>query len=81
MAADRATHGIKRFFHEAVGEMRLNHETLALPGDRGQTVVVYTVDTGSASEENLSLLGSWTAPATERNGPPELGATVPEASA
>jgi MmyB-like transcription regulator ligand binding domain len=75
------THGIKRFFHEAVGEMRLNYQTLSLPGDRGQTVVVYTADKGSASEEKLSFLGSWTAPATEGEIPPDLGATVPEASA
>ena len=41
------THGTKRFFHEAVGEMQLNYEALPLPGDHGQTVVVYTAVLGS----------------------------------
>ncbi|MEU8377690.1 helix-turn-helix transcriptional regulator [Streptosporangium sp. NPDC048865] len=54
-------HGVKRFFHEAVGDMRLNYQTLRLPDSRGQTVVVYTADTGSPSEEKLRLLASWTA--------------------
>ena len=31
--------------------------------DRGQTVIVYTPDKGSASAEKLSLLSSWAAPA------------------
>ena len=60
------THGVKRFLHEAVGEMRVNYETLPLPGDRGQTVIVYTPDKGSASAEKLSLLSSWAAPGGTR---------------
>jgi transcriptional regulator with XRE-family HTH domain len=55
------THGSKRFFHEAVGEMHLNYEALPLPGDHGQTVIVYTADKGSPSEEKLALLSSWSA--------------------
>ncbi|MFC6159116.1 helix-turn-helix transcriptional regulator [Kribbella jiaozuonensis] len=55
------THGIKRFFHEAVGEMQLNYQALPLPGDNGQTVIVYTADKGSPSEEKLALLSSWSA--------------------
>lgn len=56
------THGVKRFFNETVGELKLNYETLALPGDRGQTVVVYSADRGSPSEEKLRVLASWNAP-------------------
>ena len=55
------TYGVKRFFHEAVGEMKINYETLPLPADRGQTVIVYSADAGSPSEEKLKLLVSWTA--------------------
>jgi len=55
------THGVKHFFNEAVGELKLNYETLPLPADHGQNVVVYTADTGSPSEEKLRLLSSWTA--------------------
>jgi transcriptional regulator with XRE-family HTH domain len=58
------THGTKRIFHEAVGEMKLNYEALPLPGDGGQTVVVYTADKGSSSEEKLALLFSWSATPT-----------------
>lgn len=54
-------HGVKRFFHEAVGDLRLNWQTLRLPDSDGQTIVVYSADTGSPSEEKLRLLGSWTA--------------------
>lgn len=54
-------HGVKRFFHEAVGDMRLNWQTMHLPDGLGQSIVVYTADTGSPSEEKLRLLGSWTA--------------------
>ncbi|WP_440105057.1 helix-turn-helix transcriptional regulator [Streptosporangium sp. H16] len=56
-------HGVKRFFHEAVGDMRLNYQTLHLPDSHGQTIVIYTADTGSPSEEKLRLLASWTAEA------------------
>ncbi|WP_394615646.1 helix-turn-helix transcriptional regulator [Lentzea sp. JNUCC 0626] len=53
-------HGVKRFFHEAVGDMKLNWQTLRLPDAEGQTVVIYSADTGSPSEEKLRLLNSWT---------------------
>jgi transcriptional regulator with XRE-family HTH domain len=53
-------HGVKRFFHETVGEMRLNWQTLHLPGGQGQSMVVYSADTGSPSEEKLRILTSWT---------------------
>jgi hypothetical protein len=53
------TPGVKRFYNEAVGEMTINYETLPLPGDAGQTVIVYSADTGSPSEEKLRLLASW----------------------
>ena len=56
-------HGVKRLFHAAVGELRLNWQTLRLPDSHGQSVVVYSADTGSPSEEKLRLLTSWTAAA------------------
>lgn len=54
-------HGVKRFFHEAVGDLTLNWQTLHLPDSQGQSVIVYSADTGSPSEEKLRLLASWTA--------------------
>lgn len=67
------THGTKRFFHEAVGEMQLNYEALPLPGDQGQTVMVYTADKGSPSEEKLALLSSWSATPTEPDSSERVG--------
>jgi hypothetical protein len=52
-------HGVKHFYNEVVGEMKINYETLAMPGERGQTVIVYSADKGSPSEEKLQLLTSW----------------------
>jgi transcriptional regulator with XRE-family HTH domain len=54
------SHGVKRFFNETVGELKVNYETLPLPADRGQTVIVYAADPGSPSAEKLQLLASWT---------------------
>ena len=50
------THGVKLFFNETVGELRLNYEALPLPADNGQTVIVYTADRGSPSAERLRLM-------------------------
>lgn len=61
------TWGVKVLFNEAVGEMTINYESLALPGDDGQTVVVYTADPGSPSAEKLQLLANWTAPEPARD--------------
>lgn len=59
-------HGVKRFFHEMVGDMRLNYETMQVPRHPEQTIILYTADTGSPSEEKLRLLAGWAAePAQE----------------
>ncbi|MFD8422710.1 helix-turn-helix domain-containing protein [Streptomyces sp. NPDC059466] len=55
------THGRKRFHHEAVGIMTVNYESLALPDDPGLSLLVYTADSGSPSEEKLRILSSWAA--------------------
>ncbi|MFG6502283.1 helix-turn-helix transcriptional regulator [Microbacterium sp. P05] len=52
-------HGKKKIFHEAVGVMELNYETLDVAGSDGQFVSMYAADVGSASEERLQLLMSW----------------------
>lgn len=53
------THGEKQFFHQTVGTMTLNYETLNVPGDDGLFISTYTADVGSPSEEKLRLLLSW----------------------
>jgi transcriptional regulator with XRE-family HTH domain len=55
------THGVKRMVHPVVGPMDFGYETLVLPGDADLAVVVYTAAPGSASEERLRMLASWTA--------------------
>ncbi|GAB3188454.1 transcriptional regulator with XRE-family HTH domain [Micromonospora palomenae] len=53
------THGTKLLHHELVGPMTINYQSLALPADPGQSLIIYTADTGSPSEEKLRLLSSW----------------------
>ncbi|MEU8959765.1 helix-turn-helix transcriptional regulator [Streptomyces sp. NPDC048518] len=62
------THGVKRMNHPVVGELVLPYETLALPGDPDQLMVVYTPEPGSESADRLSLLASWSTP-TEPSRP------------
>ncbi len=51
--------GVKRFHHPVVGELTLDYETLDLPGDPGQKVLVYSAEPGSPSRQALDLLASW----------------------
>jgi transcriptional regulator with XRE-family HTH domain len=53
--------GLKRFHHPVVGQLELNYDALPLPADPGLTLVTYTSQAGSRSEETLRLLGSWAA--------------------
>ncbi|WP_328738791.1 helix-turn-helix transcriptional regulator [Streptomyces erythrochromogenes] len=55
------THGTKSFRHPVVGGFDLAFETLALPGDDGASLVVFTAPDTRASDA-LRLLGSWSAP-------------------
>ncbi|MFI9168965.1 helix-turn-helix transcriptional regulator [Streptomyces lincolnensis] len=55
------TEGTKRFHHPAVGEMELVHESLALPGDEGLSITVYSADPGTPAADALKLLASWAA--------------------
>ncbi|WP_243788460.1 helix-turn-helix transcriptional regulator [Saccharopolyspora gloriosae] len=53
------THGSKRLNHPPVGELTVEYETFALPGDPDTSLYVYTAEAGSASREALNLLASW----------------------
>ncbi|MEW2168433.1 helix-turn-helix transcriptional regulator [Streptomyces sp. NPDC007027] len=64
------TFGTKRFRHPVVGELDLAYETLALPGDEGCHLVVFTAPDPRA-DAALRLLGSWTADPVGTNGPEE----------
>ncbi|MFF1448801.1 helix-turn-helix transcriptional regulator [Streptomyces sp. NPDC058274] len=59
------TYGVKRIQHPEVGLLTFPYETLALPSESDQLLVVYTPEPGSETAERLALLGSW---ATSRTG-------------
>ena len=53
--------GAKRLHHPLVGELTLAYESLELPADPGLTIVTYSAEPGSSSEEALLELGRWAA--------------------
>lgn len=53
--------GTKTVLHPVVGELELDYETMDLPGDRGQALIVYSAAPETASAESLRLLASWSA--------------------
>ncbi|MGW2239488.1 helix-turn-helix transcriptional regulator [Streptomyces sp. NPDC001759] len=52
-------YGVKRIRHPVAGLLTLPYETLTIPTDPDQTLVVYTPEPGSETAERLALLGSW----------------------
>jgi transcriptional regulator with XRE-family HTH domain len=59
------TSGVKRMRHPVVGDLDLPYESFPLPGDPGQSLVTYTAEPGSPSEDALNLLASWAATSNE----------------
>jgi transcriptional regulator with XRE-family HTH domain len=53
--------GTKRLQHPVVGELQLSYETLTLDADDGLRLALFTAEPGSASQQALDLLASWTA--------------------
>ena len=53
--------GTKRIHHPVVGELDLSYETMELSADDGLSVAIFSAAAGSASQQALDLLGSWTA--------------------
>lgn len=77
--------GSKSFHHHLVGDLTLSYEGLELTSEPGLSFLIYTAEPGSASQESLQLLASWSAtPAEEReparpSGPRVVGQeTAPE---
>lgn len=52
----RHGHGPKRFFHDAVGALTVNFETMYLEDDSGIALTVYTADPDSPAAERLTAL-------------------------
>ncbi|MFC7329774.1 helix-turn-helix domain-containing protein [Marinactinospora rubrisoli] len=53
--------GVKRFHHPVVGLLELDYEALDVAADAGLTLYAYGPHPGSASEDALNLLASWSA--------------------
>ena len=52
--------GIKRLHHPVVGALELSYETLTIDADDGLRMALYSAEPGSASQQALDLLASWT---------------------
>lgn len=53
--------GVKHLHHPAVGELSLMYEAMKLTADPGLTLITYTAEAGSTSQDALDLLASWAA--------------------
>lgn len=53
--------GTKNFHHHVAGELTLTYEGMELTAEPGLSLLIYTADPGSASQERLRLLASWAA--------------------
>ena len=58
-------HGTKLLHNAIVGELQLRYETLRLPDDPDQGLVVYSAEPGSETQRALGLLASWIADAVD----------------
>lgn len=53
--------GVKHVRHPVVGDLELTYEMMELAADADLSIVTYTAEPDSVSEEALALLGSWAA--------------------
>jgi transcriptional regulator with XRE-family HTH domain len=53
--------GRKQLHHPVVGDLQLTYEVMDLSADPGLSLVVYSAEPGSASQDGLDLLASWAA--------------------
>jgi transcriptional regulator with XRE-family HTH domain len=63
------TTGVKRLHHPVVGDLDLPFESFPLAADPGQSLLTYTAEPGSPSQDALNLLASWAA-TTDDHGQP-----------
>jgi transcriptional regulator with XRE-family HTH domain len=59
------TTGTKRYHHPVVGDLTLAYEAMALAADPGQTLITFTAEPGSPSQQALTFLASWSASTTQ----------------
>jgi transcriptional regulator with XRE-family HTH domain len=59
------TSGVKLLHHPVVGDLDLPFETFPLPADPGQSLLNYTAEPASPTQDALNLLASWAATADD----------------
>jgi hypothetical protein len=69
--------GTKNFHHHEVGELTLTYEGMELTAEPGLSLLIYTAEPGSASQERLRLLASLAA--TPRHQP-DIGVKMTQVS-
>jgi transcriptional regulator with XRE-family HTH domain len=52
--------GFKEIHHPIVGDLQLSFEVMDLPADPGLSLIVYSAEPGSSTEDAVNLLASWT---------------------
>ena len=57
------TSGVKFLHHPVVGDLDLPFESFPLPADPSQSLLTYTAEPGSPTQDALNLLASWAATA------------------
>lgn len=62
------TSATKTVHHPVVGDIEVTGEALELGSESGVTMIAYTVEPNSASEERLRLLSSWAPSKVEADG-------------
>ena len=67
------TTGVKLIHHPVVGDLDLPFESFPLPADPSQSLLTYTAEPGSLSQDALNLLASWAATADHGGSPPSAG--------
>ena len=63
------TTGVKLLHHPVVGDLDLPFESVPLPADPSQSILIYTAEPASPTQDALNLLASWVT-ATDNPAPP-----------
>jgi transcriptional regulator with XRE-family HTH domain len=71
------TTGAKKMNHPTVGELELTYEAMELAADPGLTVITYSAEPGTRSEEGLTLLATMVATDRAEQSPDAGARTTP----
>jgi hypothetical protein len=66
------TTGTKHFSHRVVGDLALGYEAMALTADPGLTLLTFTAERGSPSQQALGFLASWATSSEQTTAPDQL---------